>query len=298
MKNTFHHLHRGARLAVAAACFALCLSASLASAETRQSNVGMPVRIDGLVIDGPELEAVPWTDRKTPVAVQIVNVYPHGTAFRYDIEYYGLEPGEYDLRNYLKRKDGSSIENVAAIPVTVISTLPAGQIVPRDLQTERTPGIGGYRALAIALGVMWVVGLVLLLWKRRKPVVDTAPKAKAETLADRLQPIVEAAVQGKLEPAQRAELERLLLSYWRHRLDLDDVPAPQAIARLRQHPEAGELLRQLESWLHRPDPPEQVNVAALLAPYRNLPAEAASSATHDSRGPVTQRTLVESHTTT
>jgi hypothetical protein len=30
----------------------------------------------------------------------------------------------------------------------------------------------------------------------------------------------------------------------------------------------------LEAWLHRPRPAEPVDVASLLAPYRNLPADA------------------------
>jgi hypothetical protein len=33
-------------------------------------------------------------------------------------------------------------------------------------------------------------------------------------------------------------------------------------------------LRCLEDWLHRPDAPEDVDVGALLAPYRDLPADA------------------------
>jgi hypothetical protein len=34
-------------------------------------------------------------------------------------------------------------------------------------------------------------------------------------------------------------------------------------------------LDQLEKWLHRPNTNEPVDVAALLKPYQNLPADAA-----------------------
>ena len=37
--------------------------------------------------------------------------------------------------------------------------------------------------------------------------------------------------------------------------------------------QAGPLLSQVEAWLHRPGGEQDVDVAVLLAPYQNLPAE-------------------------
>jgi len=265
--------------------------------EPRQSTVGIPVRIEGLVIDGPQLEALPWDDRRAPVLVRIVETYPHGTAFRYDIEYHGLEAGDFDLRDYLQRTTGGPIDDVPAIPVRVMSVLPPGQIIPRDLEQGRLPAIGGYRQLAMVLGAIWVLGLIALLWKRRKPDLDSNTGRQQLTLADRLQPMVQAAVAGHLEPAQRAELERLLLSYWRRKLDLEDKRPTDAMVELRQHAEAGQLLRQLEDWLHRPDPPEAVDIAELLEPYRQLPNEEPAQAESDSpAGP--HQNLVQSRSAT
>ena len=59
------------------------------------------------VLPGSELEVKPIGER-TPIVLRIVRVFPHGTAFRYDLEYYGLEPGSFDLKDYLQRKDRSS----------------------------------------------------------------------------------------------------------------------------------------------------------------------------------------------
>src|SRR5260370_19079993 len=53
------------------------------------STVGMPAKIEQLVLPGTELEAKPIEDRRAPVVVRIVNAYPHGSPFRYDIFYYG-----------------------------------------------------------------------------------------------------------------------------------------------------------------------------------------------------------------
>jgi hypothetical protein len=91
------------------------------------------------------------------------------------------------------------------------------------------------------------------------------------TLAERLQPLVARAAEGKLSRDELAHLERLLLSHWRERLALGDAPMIEAVQRLREHPEGGVLLRQLEDWLHRPPGSVKVDVEALLAPYRALP---------------------------
>ena len=89
-----------------------------------------------------------------------------------------------------------------------------------------------------------------------------------------MRPLIERGVAGQLAPVERADLERSLLAYWKKRLNLLAHKPAETFAALRQHPEAGPLLGQLESWLHRPGPSANVDVAGLLSPYRNLPADA------------------------
>src|SRR5690242_7913189 len=72
-----------------------------------ETRVGIAGRLDQVVIPGSELEVVPHEDRKLPIRLRIVAVYPHGSAFRYDLEYQGLEPGSFNLKDYLRRKDAS-----------------------------------------------------------------------------------------------------------------------------------------------------------------------------------------------
>ena len=55
------------------------------------TSVGMPGRVEQLVLPGPLLQARPITDRTLPVVVRIVAAYPHGDAYRYDVEY--VAPG-------------------------------------------------------------------------------------------------------------------------------------------------------------------------------------------------------------
>lgn len=247
-------------------------ASALAAADERVSTVGRPTRIEQHVLPGSELEVKPLTER-TPIVLRIVRVFPHGTAFRYDLEYYGVEAGTFDLRDYLQRKDRSSTADLPPLPVTIQSILPPGQIKPNPLAPRLSPHLGGYRLALLVGGVLWVMVLLLLLFVGRRRRRARALSARPLTLADRLRPLVEGAVAGQLSPARLAELERTLIVYWERRLHVRDRKPTAALAELRQHPEAGPLLRQLETWLHQPGGSAAVDVAALLAPYQRTLAE-------------------------
>jgi len=242
-----------------------------------ETTVGMTGRLEEVVLPGPELEPKPYDDRKLPVVLRIAAVHPHGTGFRYDLEYYGLDPGTYDLRDYLRRKDGGPTSGLPPLPVKVVPLLPPGQVEPNTLQVEPGPRVGGYRVILVVAAAVWVLGLLALtasfFFPRRR---DAATEAERPvSLADRLRPLVEGAIAGTLSRTELAGLERALLSFWRKRLVLENADPVEAIAELRRHPDAGPLLDRLEDWLHKPGSPEAVDVAELLRPYRGLPPDAA-----------------------
>lgn len=249
----------------------------LAEAPTeRVSNVGIPTTLEDLILPGSELRVRPL-DRNAPVVVRIANTIRHGDAHRYQIVYYGLEPGTHGLTEYLERVDGSPLD-LAAISVVIQPLLPAGQIEPSRLASEKSDSIGGYRLMMWLAGLVWVIGLLALLFIGRGRNKHNESADQGPTLADRLRPIVEDAMHGRLTDRKQAELERLLLTYWRQRLNLDNVKAAEAMSTLREHEEAGVLLRQLESWLHKPAAQrEQMDVGELLKPYRNVRETVAAS---------------------
>jgi hypothetical protein len=234
-----------------------------------ETTIGISGRILQLVLPGPELEAVPL-DSKSPVVLRVLATWPHGTDFRYDLEYYGLEAGTYDLSSYLKHKDGTPVANLPAIPVAVTALLPEGQIMPNTLEPTALPHLGGYQTALIAFGVVWALGLVAILFVGRRRAQAVRERARPRTLAEELRPLVEDAIAGRLSRSDRARLELRLVEYWRRKLGLEERAAQDLLVELRAHPEAGALLRSLEDWLHRPDPPAQVDLVALLAPYENV----------------------------
>jgi hypothetical protein len=190
------------------------------------------------------------------------------------LTYYGLEPGNYDLRSALQRKDGSPTTDVPEVKVTVKALLPPGQILPNDIPAKANPYFGGYRLALVAAGILWLLGLLAIIFIGRKKKAEEMEMQHSLSLADRLRPLVEQGMAGKLSLEQRADLERALLGYWKKRLQLDNEKPATAFQQLRQHADAGPLLSQLEKWLHKPGVQDQVDVGTLLKPYQNLPADA------------------------
>ena len=242
--------------------------------EKNETTVGMVGRIKEVKIAGSELEVVPLQDRDTPIVVRIVRTFPHGTDFRYEIEYYGLEPGEYDLKDYLRRVDGSSVESIQSLPVWVVPVLPPDAIKPNALVPRKPPSLGGYQRWLIVAGVVWFAGLLMIIFLGRRSKHDAnGDSERPKTLAERLRPLVDRAVSGEASQTELASLERSLLTYWRKRLSLEATPAAEAMRKLRGHPEASGLMTQLEAWLHQPGASGELDIETLLAPYRNVPEQ-------------------------
>ena len=241
----------------------------------RSAPVGMSVRVDEVVLPGPRLEAKP-IELEASIIVRVVNVFPHGDAFRYNFDWYGLEPGDYDLTDFLQRVDGSSTDNLPALEILVTSALPPGQVKPRPPGAAEMDGLGGYQLLIILFGVLWFGGLIIILVVGRRRRVDEGEAGihRKLTLAERLRPLVAQALAGQLSRTERAELEMALLLFWRRKLGLAEEPPARALAKLRGHEEAAPLLVALEEWLHSPSAREIPNLDELLAPYRGESADA------------------------
>ena len=249
----------------------LLVAIAAQSRNERTAGVGARAYVEQVVLPGTELIAAP-TSLQAPVVVRVLKVWPHGELLRYDLEWTGFEAGTYDLTKCLARKDGTASTDLPALPITVTSVLGKGMVEPSELVPKAAPRLDGYSRLQIAVGIAWIVGLLSILlvgrrWQRR-----VGPSAPPPTLADRLRPLVQAVASGSADVAAKAELERLLVAFWRARLDLRTATAVDAMVAIRQHAEAGALLRQLEAWLHMPTPPREADWQALLAPYRAVTA--------------------------
>jgi hypothetical protein len=221
-------------------------------------------------------------DHRAPMLVRIAATQPYGTLTRYDLRYTGRVPGNHDLRDYLFTADGFPPTNLPALKIVVVGLLPTPDNGWLAEQARHPPSVfGGYRATLAVIVALWIVAFVVFwrVGRHAKSVAPGPPVQRAPTFAERIRPLVERAAAGTLSPDEKATLERMLITHWQQRLELTDASGDELIARLRQHNEAGELLRALEDWLHRPPGRGEVQVENFLAPYRHLADEQPAQAT-------------------
>jgi hypothetical protein len=215
-------------------------------------------------------------ERMSSVHLRINLTKPHGNLHFYDLRYIGRVPGDFDLRDFLLTANGLPATNLPPLPISVSGILPAQHNGWLEEQKASEPSLaGGYKKLAILAVALWVLALLVLFrfGRKEKSEVVVAPVERPLTFAERLRPLLERAAAGKLSADEKALLERMLITHWQGRLGLHGKGGDEVIAHLRKHAEAGELLRALEDWLHRPPGSATVSVEAVLKPYHNLPAE-------------------------
>jgi hypothetical protein len=240
--------------------------------DIRRVPVGVSGSIEQIVVSGALLEVAPIAGDASPIVLRIKQSYPHGSDYRYDLVYYGLEPGDYNLLGYLQDSDGRPYSGTDSIDVTIESVLTKDVVKPNELQLEHEGKVGGYWFLASILGIFWLIGLVLILVVGRGTKGQgSRQNARPRTVADRLRPMIISATEGSATHRELAELERQLVALWRRKLGLETLPTAVAIVQLREHPRSGPLLRELERWLHSPTGRGETDVEELLKPYLDVP---------------------------
>jgi hypothetical protein len=257
----------------------VCLISSLALNPSAKADeleafiqrVGLPLLIEDHYLPGPRLEPIPRTDREIPLMVRLVETKPAQDGFRYTFEVQGLDPGTYNLGNYLRKEESESGRSRHNIPLTITTELPPGLARPAELQTETLPRIGGYRALIAVLVIAWVGGIVCIYYSMRKKPERTILRTGELTIPDRLKPLLEKAARYPLVLEEQALLERLILAHWRERVpEVKKLPPDKALTALRKHSEAAPHLLQLEKWLHSRNPGiNSEKLEELLKPYRS-----------------------------
>ena len=230
--------------------------------------VGFPGVLEEIQLPGTLLRAKNIESRDQPFVVRIVNSFELSDGYRYEFEFYGLEPGTHNLVDYLEREDGSELGDLPPIKVEVVTSLPPGQIEPNTLGSQSSFFRNYYLPLLVAGGAVWFAGLWMILFWGRGKHKKLDPSRHRVTVAQRIRPLVEKAVAGELTPKERGDLERTMVAFWQKRLRLDHMAPSELMKRLRANPESASLFESLEDWLHRPDPKKNVDIAELMKPYQ------------------------------
>ena len=209
---------------------------------------------------------------RTDLILRIASVKPGADGFDYELRYIGLLPGDYNLADYLMTPEGYLAESLPLILVKVLPLLPQGhqgELVSSQLKAHTPPG--GYKLFFSGIWLFWALLLVPLIFVGRvKKTVEVVIIAPPPTLEEQLRPLVEKALGGGLDVAEKEHLERLLMGYWQQKLNCDEATAYLMLKKIKEDPEGGQLIAKLEDWLHRPPGTEPVALGEMLARYAHL----------------------------
>jgi len=235
--------------------------------------VGMFAPITQVFFPGTELIPDAGTGSAAGlIIIRIDGVYPHGDGFRYNMTWSGEKPGEYDLTQWLRRRDGTSTADLPALPVNVTSVLAPERFTPNELRSPSSGWVGGYRVLLGLLVFFWLAGLAAFIWFRPQTSVNGSSGASGRSRLEQIRVQLEAVIsRGELSTADKASLETLIVGFWREQRKLAELEPVALQQTLLSDPESGPLLRQLERWLYdRPQRGDAAELADLLLPLQKL----------------------------
>jgi hypothetical protein len=215
-------------------------------------------------------------DPQSPVILRVIAIRPLTDGrFIYRVAFTPLEPGSFNLSDYLVFPDDTPLGSTNPNPVTIAARVTnPDQTTLLGMPFPQTPPATRYAAWIVLLALLWLAaGLRLFSHKKPTPQPAPTPPPPPPTLAELLRPLVQLAASGDLDIPGKARLERIFLHYWSHQLDLQKLTPIEKIRAIRKHPEAGLLFRTMDAWIHRPEPviPEE-EIAAVLAPYAEIDA--------------------------
>jgi hypothetical protein len=217
---------------------------------------------------GPRLVAQPYR-RGASVNVRIADmVETQGTRI-YDVRYVVNLPGEFDLTDYLTSADGQPIDDLPGFTVRGLTSL------TKDIETriQEIEDVGvhighWYYETLVLLAVLWIAWLIaMIIFNRRRRPTREPPPPPPPSIAERIERHLVTLREQGLSVEELAELETLLLSHWRGRLQLAERRMAAACRRIDSHEEVGDVYRKLIDWLHNPH--AEVDAHGFLQTYES-----------------------------
>ena len=266
----FEWIRKGGPLAAVVVALAVWLSFFRPPKDPDSLNVPLGVEQAAIVTySGPPVAVTPYK-WGVAVNVRIAKVIEQPSARIYDVRYIVNRAGTFDLKDYLIGEDGRSLDGLPSFKFHGDAKL-SKHLDTRIQETEEiSVDVGGYYYATLAgLAVFWIVWLLLIIFYGRSKAPPPAIAAPPEpTPAEMLRAFLAQLEGGTLDAAAKAKMEMLLLRRWREELALANVPMNTAFEAINRDAKTGNLLRQVEQWLHNPAAkvPREA-IAAVLTPY-------------------------------
>lgn len=192
----------------------------------------------------------------------------------YVLAYTLLEPEiDIDLSKALVSKTGQPVKELPPLVVsakTLLSKDYNGAL--KDYSLKDVDSFKGYTARMVAATLLWFIAGVIAIYliKPKKEEVVQEVKEKSPTVAELLAPLVNKAASNSLTTAEKSRLMTILMRYWQIKLDLKGMAADECIRSLREHEQAGVLLKALDGWLFNPKGINNAELKNVLEPYSGV----------------------------
>jgi hypothetical protein len=221
-----------------------------------------------ITYSGAELMVQPYRFG-VPVNLRIAKVTEANGVRTYDIRYMLNTGGEFDITEYLATKDGSALTDLPQFNVMGLEHL--SQNMDQRIEQVEAMGIDiwhyYYQCMGAVVG-LWIIWLLLLIfWGREKPEVveDAAP---VETFYDVLGAFLRQIESKSIDDKGKAQLEMLLINWWRDQLGYADLEMHEAMRRIGSDSASAAAFNKIQQWLHNPK--NSVSVDELLESLRPL----------------------------
>ena len=257
--------------AIAAGCVIVLLAVFLCWPKKKDDSLNVPLGVEQAAIvtySGPPVAVTPYK-WGVAVNVRIAKVTEQPGSRIYDVRYIVNRAGTFDLKDYLTGDDGSALVGLPSFKFNGDPKL-SKHLDARIQETEEiSVDVGGhYYSTLVLLGVFWIVWLLLLIFYGRDKPALAAVATPEPTLAELLRAMLAQLEAGTLDAEAKAKMEMLLLRRWREELALANVPMNTAFEAINRDAKTGNLLRQVEQWLHNPAAKvTREAIAAVLTPY-------------------------------
>ena len=253
----------------------VCVLAVAAAIFFRKKNeddsLNVPLGVEQAAIvtySGPSVAVTPYK-WGVAVNVRIAKVIEQASARIYDVRYIVNREGTFDLKDYLAAENGGRLDGLPSFKFHGDPKL-SKQLDARIQETEAiSVDVGGhYYVTLAALGVFWIVWLLLLIFYGRAKPPQPVVAAPVPTLAEMLRALLAQLEAGTLDAEAKAKMEMLLLRRWRDDLALAGVPMNAALDAISRGEKTGNPLRQVQDWLHRrASNVRSEEIAAVITPY-------------------------------
>ena len=216
---------------------------------------------------------------KLDVLVRISDVKEYAPGeFEYTIAYIPNKAGTFDLKDSLLELKKYPDAVVPSHKFTAHFILSDKEKLDTNLSSSynlNEPNFGNYWLYAKLFAAFWFTGLIFIILYKRKfktKVKLVKRNIQSQSLADQLKRFIKIALDNKATVSDKAKLDVLIVHYWRKQLNIENKTMQESLDIIKKDPKAGELILQVEKWLHSPTKASEEEISNLLAPYKNAPA--------------------------